>query len=85
MTGEATAPDAGTDGPPAAVEPSDAGWALDTVCGKPPMVSKSKGKISGDFVIERDGEVLRSIPSLEFINDKPAAEFFNAAGAGSAA
>ncbi len=28
---------------------TDAGWEFDTVCGKAPMVSESKGKISGDF------------------------------------
>lgn len=28
---------------------TDAGWEFDIVCGKPPMVSENKGKISGDF------------------------------------
>jgi hypothetical protein len=28
---------------------SDAGWEFDTMCGKAPMVSEAKGKISGDF------------------------------------
>jgi hypothetical protein len=30
-------------------EQTAAGWEFDTVCGKAPMVSESKGKISGDF------------------------------------
>ena len=28
---------------------TDAGWDFNTVCGKAPMVSEAKGKISGDF------------------------------------
>lgn len=47
-------------------KPSAAGWAFDFVCGKPPMVSKSKGKITGDFAksykvemtVEEDGLTL---------------------------
>ncbi len=47
-------------------KPTDAGWDFHFVCGKAPMVSESKGKISGDFAksykvemtVEEDGVTL---------------------------
>ena len=45
-----------------------------------PLKGMPLKQLSCDFKPERDAEILRSIKTLETINDKPAAEFWKAVG-----